>query len=294
MNSRRADRRARLRSLTRAAYTAAAGHLEIDPEEVPDRPARRWSVSARAAVGAAAVVLVVGVALALRTWALAPQDAVPLPPPHVVEATGADADPHSGEPAGADRAGAAGSGPAGGAATSDGADAATTESPDGAAHSSSVVVHVAGAVTQPGVVELAAGARVADAVTAAGGPAVDAEVAAVNLARVLVDGEQVYVPRLGESPPGAAAGASGGGAGAGPPGDGVGTGSSSAAAAGPVNLNTATVAELDTLPGVGPVLAQRIVDWRDQDGPFLSVEDLDAVSGIGPAMMERLRDLVTT
>lgn len=291
MNSRRADRHARLRSLTRAAYTAAAGHLEIDPEEVPDRPARRWSVSVRAAVGAAAVVLLVGVALALRTWASAPQDAVPLPPPDVVEAPGADSRSQSGEPAD----GAAGADPAGGAATPDDAGASTTESPDGAAHASvSVVVHVAGAVAQPGVVELDAGARVADAVTAAGGPAVDAEVAAVNLARVLVDGEQVYVPRVGESPPGAAAGAPGGGAGAGPPGEGVGAASGGAPAAGPVNLNTATLAELDTLPGVGPVLAQRILDWRDRDGPFTSVEDLDAVSGIGPAMMERLRDLVTT
>lgn len=125
-----------------------------------------------------------------------------------------------------------------------------------------VVVHVAGAVRSPGVYELAAGARVWDAVQAAGGPVADAEVDAINLARPLGDGERIYVPRRGEGPPGA--GGAGGGDG------------------GPLDLNTATAAQLETLPGIGPVLAARIVDYREQHGRFRSVRDLLKVAGIGP------------
>lgn len=273
--TRRADRHARLRALTRAAYTATAGHLEVDPEDDPASPVRRWSLSVRAAVGAAAVVLVVAVALALRAWSATPAEPVPLPLPGT--------SPPSATVSPAGEAGAIEREP--GVAPVEGGTASPTA---GAAPGApaTVVVHVAGAVAAPGVVELPAGSRVADAVAAAGGAAGDAEVAAVNLARVLADGEQVYLPRVGESPPGAAADGPAG-AGGGAPGGAVGS-------PGPVNLNTAGLAELDALPGVGPVLAERIVAWRDANGPFLSVEDLDAVSGIGPAMMERLRDLVRT
>lgn len=142
-----------------------------------------------------------------------------------------------------------------------------------------VVVHVAGAVAAPGVYELAAGSRVGDAVTAAGGPALDGVLDAVNLAAPLTDGQQVYVPRAGETsgsaPP--SAGPSAGGAPEQP---------------GPLDLNAATEEELLALPGVGPVLAAAIVRHRDETGPFTSVDGLLDVSGIGPARLESLRDLV--
>ena len=146
-----------------------------------------------------------------------------------------------------------------------------TPSPPGAVATTPdvVVVHVVGAVVSPGVVTLPGGSRVADALDAAGGATAEADLAAVNLARPLVDGEQLSVPRPGEVPvPVASA-----------PGvvvDGL------------VDLNRATQAELDELPGVGPVLAGRIVAAR----PFASVDDLERVSGIGPAAMGRLRGLV--
>jgi competence protein ComEA len=142
-----------------------------------------------------------------------------------------------------------------------------------------VVVHVAGAVAGPGVYELAAGSRVGDAVAAAGGAAPDAVVDAVNLAAPVSDGQQVYVPHLGETsgpaPPGAA-----------PPAAGV------TAPAGPLDINAATAEELLALPGVGPVLAAAIVRHREDSGPFTSVDGLLDVSGIGPARLESLRELV--
>ncbi len=141
-------------------------------------------------------------------------------------------------------------------------------------------VHVAGAVALPGLYVVRAGARVVDAVAAAGGFASDADQGAVNLARPLGDGEQLHVPAVGELP--AAAGPSGSaGQGDGALGDGR------------VNLNTAGPAELDTLPRIGAAMAQRIIDWRDANGRFTSVEDLLAVPGIGDKMLEALRDLVT-
>nr|WP_244945211.1 ComEA family DNA-binding protein [Couchioplanes caeruleus] len=138
-----------------------------------------------------------------------------------------------------------------------------------------VVVAVGGKVRRPGLVQLAPGARVADALRAAGGAQPGVDVAPLNLARKVVDGEliMVGVPQ----PPGAPA--AGGGA--------------SAAAGGLVNLNTATLADLDTLPGVGPVLAQRILDARDAQGGFRAVGDLRKVDGIGTARYEQLKDLVT-
>lgn len=145
-----------------------------------------------------------------------------------------------------------------------------------------VVVHVVGQVARPGLVRLAAGARVADAIAGAGGTRPGADVSAVNLARPVVDGEQVRVPRTGEvlapvqGPVQAPAPASGG--------------TSSGA---PVSLNAADAAALDALPGVGPVLAQRILDWRTEHGRFTSVDELGEVSGIGDKLMAQLRDRVT-
>ena len=140
-----------------------------------------------------------------------------------------------------------------------------------------VVVHVVGAVRSPGLYRLAEGSRVADALSLAGGAAPKAALAGVNLAAPLVDGTQVVVPRRGEAA--GTGGATSPGAGSGSP-------------AGPVRLSTATLAELDALPGVGPVTAQRIVQYRETHGPFRAVEELDAVPGIGPARLEQLRELV--
>lgn len=139
---------------------------------------------------------------------------------------------------------------------------------------SDAYVHVSGAVRAPGLYVVGADARVIDAVSAAGGLADDADASAINLARPVTDGEQLVVPVEGEAPP------------AGPS---AGTGS----APGLVSVNTADAAALEELPGIGPALAARIIDWRDTEGPFATVDDLLAVSGIGPKVLESLRDLVT-
>ncbi len=138
-----------------------------------------------------------------------------------------------------------------------------------------LVVDVAGEVQRPGLYRLEQGARVADAIARAGGLTRRAERTAVNLAAPLADGEQVLVAARG-SPVGAAAG----GASPGTP------------AAGPVSLSSATAEQLDTLPGVGPVTAQKIVTYRQEHGPFTSVDGLDAIPGIGPAKLADLRPLV--
>ncbi len=150
-----------------------------------------------------------------------------------------------------------------------------------------VVVHVAGTVARPGVVVLPAGSRVVDAVDAVGGPLPGTSLDSVNLARLLVDGEQV---RVGIPPDDVLAAPTGPTASGG-----VGAGSPAAPATGarPVDLNSATAADLDALPGIGPVLAQRIVDWRRQNGPFASVEELLEVSGIGPSVLADLQGRVT-
>lgn len=145
-----------------------------------------------------------------------------------------------------------------------------------------VVVHVGGAVADPGVRELAEGSRVQDAVDAAGGFAEGAASDALNLARVLTDGEQVVVPTLEE-----VAGAQGADAGAADAGT-----SSGSAAGGKVNINRASAAELDALPGVGPSTAEKIVADREANGPFATTEDLKRVSGIGDKKYENLADLV--
>jgi len=139
-----------------------------------------------------------------------------------------------------------------------------------------LVVHVAGAVRQPGLYTLEAGSRIDDAIARAGGATGKAVLDAVNLAAPVADGQQVVVPARGA---GAGVAAPGGGGSAG-------------AAGGRVHLNTATLEQLDALPGVGPVTAQKILDYRDEKGAFQSVDELDAVSGIGPARLEQLRELV--
>ncbi|HTH04921.1 MAG TPA: helix-hairpin-helix domain-containing protein [Ilumatobacteraceae bacterium] len=138
-----------------------------------------------------------------------------------------------------------------------------------------VVVHVAGAVGAPGVYQLEAGSRVVDAVAAAGGLAADANADAINLAALLSDGQRVYVPAVGEPVPISV------------------DSSGSTQPAGPVDVNRATIDELETLPGVGPATAAAIVAYRDAHGPFASVDALADVSGIGPAKLAAIRDLVT-
>ena len=133
-------------------------------------------------------------------------------------------------------------------------------------------VHVAGRVRAPGLYILDPGTRVVDAIAAAGGFADDAEQGAVNLARPLTDGEQVMVPAVGAAPVTAPAGTNGQGV---------------------LNLNQADASDLEELPRIGPALAGRIIDWREQNGAFTSVDDLLAVPGIGEKMLEGLRELVT-
>ena len=137
-----------------------------------------------------------------------------------------------------------------------------------------VYVDVVGAVRRPGLYRVRTGSRVADAVARAGGPTRKADLELINLAALVADGEQVVVPRRGAE----AVAAAGGG--------------SSPAPTGPVHLNSATIEQLDSLPGVGPVTAQKIVDYRTQHGGFGSVDELDAVPGIGPARLADLRPLV--
>jgi len=149
-------------------------------------------------------------------------------------------------------------------------------SPPSSASGGSIVISVVGRVTRPGLITLRDGARVADALDAAGGPRRGAKLGALNLARRLTDGEQIYIGV--PAPPGAE-----------PP---VSTSGTGEPGTGPVDLNAASLTSLDTLPGVGPVTAQRIVDWRTEHGRFASVEQLREVDGIGPGRFAKLKDLV--
>lgn len=160
---------------------------------------------------------------------------------------------------------------------------ATTNNP------ATIQVHVAGAVKMPGVYELPAGARVNEAVRLAG-VLPEANPNALNLAAPLNDGQQVIVPRRGEEAMANAAGSTGTGVGTAP---GNTNGSASAGPGGRVNINTAGLAELDSLPGIGPTLAQRILDYRTQKGPFRTIEDLENVPGIGAKKFADLKDLIT-
>ncbi|MEW6032298.1 MAG: helix-hairpin-helix domain-containing protein [Bacillota bacterium] len=186
---------------------------------------------------------------------------------------------------------AAGVGPGGGAALpgSDGAPGeAGAGGPSGeeaaAEPPAEVVVHVAGAVLRPGVYSLPEGSRVIDAVTAAGGVKASADPDAVNLARRVADGEQVYIPTRDETRASSAwpAVREAQNQAAGGP-----------ATGGKVNINTASQAELETLPGVGPSIARRIIEYRLQNGPFRALEELMNVSGIGEKRFAELVDLIT-
>lgn len=142
-----------------------------------------------------------------------------------------------------------------------------------------IMVDVRGAVNKPGVYTLAVGSRVQDVLVLAGNPLSDAETRQLNLARKLNDGEQIYIPTFAEAtltPPVAAA-----------------KSNTRKTPVGKININTATVSELDPLPGIGPALAERIVEYRSQFGPFRQLEDIKKVRGIGDALYKQIQDLIT-
>lgn len=171
-------------------------------------------------------------------------------------------------------------------ATATPASGATAGGTAGGMAGGAVVVDVVGQVARPGVVTVPAGARVVDVLAAVGGALPGAEVQRLNLARVVADGEQIFVPKPGETPPAsipAAPNATGGAA------SGAGGGSGPSAL---VDLNTADAAALDGLPGVGPILAQRILDWRKEHGRFSTVDELGEVTGIGDKLLEQVRPKV--
>ncbi len=259
--------RARLRGhVEPPSMRRTADVTEADDEPWESGPVR-WEVSGRAAT-AVAVVLVLAVAvLGVLLWRGGPGDVVVLPDTAGLT-TGA---PGASAPAGA-APGTSSEGATPGGEAGEGTQAPGTPT---------LLVHVVGEVREPGVVRLPPGSRVGDAIEAAGGAKRTADLAALNLAAPVTDGEQVRVPKPGEvaltnpqSSGGDPAGSTGG------------------AGGGALDLNTADAATLETLPGVGPVLAERIVSHRDQHGPFASVDALQDVSGIGPATFDRLRDLV--
>ncbi|AEB06935.1 competence protein ComEA helix-hairpin-helix repeat protein [Coriobacterium glomerans PW2] len=162
--------------------------------------------------------------------------------------------------------------------------AGSKDSDDQQTETQQLVVDVSGAVMAPAVVQLVSGARVADAIAAAGGLSSDADVSALNRAAKVSDGDKIYVPRQGEQ-----------GAPAAPAGQKAGSNSGGRAASGAsslVNINTATAEELDALPGVGPSTAQAIIDDRTQNGPFSGIEDLMRVSGIGEKKFEKLKSKI--
>ena len=166
--------------------------------------------------------------------------------------------------------------------------ATTTTGGASAGSPTRIAVHVAGAVTHPGVVELGAGTRVVDAVEAVGGAHADADLDRLNLAAKLADGQRVYVPKVGEADPGVLGGG----------GDAAGTGSGPATGdgaplGGKLNLNTATQAQLEALPGIGPTYAQSILAERQRRGGFTSVNELRGVRGIGDKRFAELAPLVT-
>ena len=240
----------------------------------PPRRFTRWHL------GVVAAVLLVGLVWGGWSWVRARPEAVAAPP--AVETLGAPV-PSAPVPSGSVPSGSAAA-PAPGSASGAG--------PASPAPSAAVlVVHVLGAVRQPGLVRLPDGARVQDAIKAAGGLRRDADPDELNLAQPLEDGVQLVVgttkrPAGEVRPPGASSGGAGS----------EGTGGSGAAKGGadaaPVNLNRATVDQLDALPGVGPVTAQKILDWREQHGRFSRVDELQEVDGIGPKSYARLAPLL--
>lgn len=180
----------------------------------------------------------------------------------------------SGDTEGGSAGGVSYSGPSGDQAPTDGSGGTLAVDAQGG---TDVVVDVAGAVSHPGVYRLPAGARVNDAIQRADGATARAEIDAINLAARLTDGQQIIIPVRVEGPAGVAAGS------------GVAGGTTSSDPEAPINVGTASVDDLDTIEGIGPVTAQKIVEFRDQHGGVSSVDQLDQIDGIGPATMDSLR-----
>jgi competence protein ComEA len=253
-------------------------HRPVAVEDaVGDAVERGPSARVRVAIGAALVLVVVALVASVLVTALSPVGATTV--------------------FGEGESGAAGSGSTGGGSAGSPSPTGPTPAPpdpggDAAVGESraAILVHVLGSVLRPGVYELAEGSRAVDAVAMAGGFAEGAEQASLNLARPLVDGEQLRVLAVGEAPP-AAAGGAGADSSSGSPGAPAGTAGGSPGAL--INLNSATALDLDTLPRIGPAMAARIIAWRDENGPFASVDDLLQITGIGDKTFESLRPLVT-
>ena len=264
----------------------------------------RWGVPVLAAAALLVLAAAVALVLGVRAGVLAPEPG----PGGAVAARGPDGEGRSdgsgavptsgagatGAPTTVERTGPVVGGAVDGPTRVPGApgEAQATGTPDGPGAGAAgadpggapLTVHVVGAVVAPGVVTVPAGSRAVDAVAAAGGMTAEADPAGVNLARPLADGEQVVVPRPGEAV--AAAPGAGAAGGVAP------VGGAPGAPAAPVDLNTASAADLDALPGIGPVLAGRIVETRQAHGPFAAVDELVEVPGIGDAVLARLRPLV--
>lgn len=249
--------------------------LELD-EALPLRTRIRRAVAMPAIAGAAAFGIAVLIAIALTL---------------LQGGTGSEAS--GGASAGGTGAGSSsdGAGAEAGSTAGDAEPASADSAAGGAggdATGAALFVHVVGEVVSPGVVEVPAGTRVADAIAAAGGATDDARLASINLARLVVDGEQIVVPDAdGATASGGAATADAGAAGSG------GDGAVGAAGEAAVSLNTADASTLETLPRIGPALAQRIIDWREANGGFTDVQQLLDVAGIGERTFEGLRDRVT-
>ncbi|MFD6141342.1 helix-hairpin-helix domain-containing protein [Promicromonospora sp. NPDC060271] len=255
-----------------AAYAAAHGH-PTDPR--PEQGARRWALNGTTAVVGLVAVLLLGVGAAALSLGGGDEPLARL---------AADR-----EPVGGQADGPAGSSvPPGPSAPSGPLPTAPAAGSAGGADGG-LLVHVVGEVAEPGLVTVPAGARVADALEAAGGTTRKADLTAVNLARAVVDGEQLYVPEPGEQVPGAPVPGAGGPA-SGPGGSGTGGSGPGGGSTGTVDINTADAAALEALPGIGPSIAQAIVEWRTANGPFASVDELEDVPGIGPATLAEFRD----
>lgn len=244
--------RARALSVAATGYSAAHGHPLDHAVLEPGSRRWRWLLSRRGAAAVGLVLALLVIVVVAQTSGRMPTSALPVQDPHASLVDSALGDPGAGA-------------------------SSTATAPTDAVSSGAVVtVHVVGQVRAPGVVRLPPGSRIADAVAAAGGATDEADVQAVNLARPAVDGEQVYVPARGE--PARAAG--------------VGSDPSGGSPGNVIDLNSADVAALDTLPGIGPVLAGRIIDWRKQHGRFAAVDELGEVAGIGSTLLGKLRDRV--
>jgi competence protein ComEA len=241
------------------------GTWRLPPDQADgDEPVRSSRPTVRPVAAVAAIVLALAVAVAVWMRGSGSGEAVQLPP----------------RPANAPGLAA---GPDGGARPWSTTGPVSTPAITPVGTGAAVVVDVEGRVRHPGLQKLPPGSRVADAVRAAGGTTAGAVVAGLNLARVLGDGEQILVPGPGDPAPVPGGGGSPVGGGG---------GSTGGVPAAPIDLNTATADALDALPGVGPVLAGRIVAWRTQHGRFSAVDELAEVPGIGPKALERLRPLV--